>query len=91
VHIGQSFKALTPSKSTLKTRPAPSKAPIQNQATSKQPVQKENVMKIKKVTDTFTAKGNFSLSKTFGSWALAIACSVQTGGHIHHAHPYAPS
>jgi hypothetical protein len=22
---------------------------------------------------------------------LAIACSVQTGGHIHHAHPYAPS
>lgn len=48
-------------------------------------------MALKEATYAFTAKGDFSWSKTFGPWALAIACSVQTGGSSHHAHPYAPS
>lgn len=39
----------------------------------------------------FKAKGDFSWSKTLAPWALAIACSVQTGGSFHHAHPCAPS
>lgn len=91
VHIGQSVKASKTSKLTLKTRPAPSKAPIQKQATSKPKVQKENAMNPKKAAYAFNATGNFSWSKTFGPWALAIACTVQTGGSFHHAHPYAPS
>jgi hypothetical protein len=91
VHIGQSFKVSTTSKSTLKNRPAPSKAPIQKQATTKPTIHKENAMDLKKASYAFNATGNFSWSKTFGPWALAIACSVQTGGSVHHAHPYAPS
>lgn len=39
----------------------------------------------------FNANGKFSLSKTFGLWALAVACSAQTGGQFHSAQPYAPS
>jgi len=43
------------------------------------------------VSYAFNANGKFSWSKTFGPWALAIACSAQTGGQFHSAQPYAPS
>ena len=33
--------------------------------------------------------GKFSFSKTLGPWALAVACSVTTGGQFHYAQPYA--
>ena len=48
-------------------------------------------MDLQKASNAFTASGDFSWSKTYGPWALAIACSVQTGGSFHLAHPYAPS
>ena len=35
------------------------------------------------------AEGKFSFGKTFGPWALAVACSATTGGQYHYAHPYA--
>ena len=41
------------------------------------------------VSGELNASGTFSLSKTFGPWALAIACFVTTGGQFHYAHPYA--
>lgn len=45
----------------------------------------------KTVNIAINANGKFSFSKTFGPWALAIACSVTTGGQTHYAHPYDPS
>ena len=46
-------------------------------------------MDLKKASYAFNATGDFSWSKTFGPWALAIACSATTGGQFHYAHPYA--
>lgn len=46
-------------------------------------------MNNKNVSGSLNANGTFSLSKTLGPWALAIACSVTTGGQLHYAHPYA--
>jgi hypothetical protein len=91
VHIGQSFKASKTSKPTLKKRLAPSKAPDQKTTITTTQVQKENAMKPEKVSYAFNAAGKFSWSKTFGPWALAIACSAQTGGQFHSAQPYASS
>lgn len=45
-------------------------------------------MNDKNVSIALTANGKFSFSKTFGPWALAIACSATTGGQFHYAHPY---
>lgn len=91
VHIGQSFKASKTSKPTLKKRPAPSKAPEQKTTISTSQVHKENAMAPENVSHAFNANGKFSWSKTLGPWALAIACSAQTGGQFHSAQPYAPS
>jgi hypothetical protein len=91
VHIGQSFKASKTSKPTLKKRLAPSKAPDQKTAITTNQVHKENAMASNRVSYAFIANGKLSWSKTFGPWALAIACSAQTGGLIHSAQPYAPS
>lgn len=44
----------------------------------------------KAVSIALTAGGKSSFSKTFGPWALAVACSATTGGQYHYAHPYAP-
>jgi hypothetical protein len=91
VHIGQSFKASKTSKPTLKKRPAPSKAPDQKTEIPTSQVHKENAMTSENMSYAFNANGKFSLSKTFGLWALAVACSAQTGGQFHSAQPYAPS
>lgn len=38
-----------------------------------------------------TTSGKFSVSKTFGPWALAIACPATMGRQTCYVHPYAPS
>lgn len=47
-------------------------------------------MKTNQFSRALTAEGSFPFSKTFGPWALAVACSVTTDGQYHYAHPYAP-
>jgi lysozyme family protein len=93
VNIGQGFKA-SKTSNLSKQRPVPSKAPKQKTATTNQPksTQKEISMDQTSVlSGNLSASGKFSLSKTFGPWALAIACSATTGGQFHYAQPYAPS
>ena len=88
VHNGQSSKVLSTSHKPSKKRPAPSKAPTQKTvSTTSSFVQKEGNMN--KFSIAFTADGKFSFGKTFGPLALAVACSVTTGGQFHYAHPYA--
>jgi hypothetical protein len=40
------------------------------------------------VSVNLDANGKFSFGKTLVPWALAVVCSVSTGGQYHYAHPY---
>jgi nitrogen fixation protein FixH len=71
-----------------KKRPAQSNAPMQKTSLTNPITRKESNMNDKNVSIALTANGKFSFSKTFGPWALAIACSATTGGQFHYAHPY---
>jgi hypothetical protein len=78
----------TPQKPS-ENRPAPSKAPNQKTTAITPTVRKERNMKFNQFFVALDVDGKFSFSKTFGPWALAVACSVTTGGQYHYAHPYA--
>ena len=40
------------------------------------------------VSVKLAANWECSIGKTLVPWALAVACSVSTGGQFHYAHPY---
>jgi hypothetical protein len=89
VNIGQSFKMSKTSTKLSKQRSAPSKAPTQKSFAIKPISYKENHMNSNHFSIAIKSEGKLSFSKTLGPWALAVACSVTTGGQFHYAQPYA--
>jgi hypothetical protein len=79
---------LSTSNKPSKKRPAQLRALMQKTTLTNPSVRKENNMNHSNVSVKLEANGQCSFSKTLVPLALAVACSVSTGGQFHYAHPY---
>jgi hypothetical protein len=79
---------LTTSDKPSKKRPAQLRALKQKITLTNPTVRKESNMNHLNVSVNLDANGKFSFGKTLVPWALAVVCSVSTGGQYHYAHPY---